>query len=132
MDRSLYLSLSHRASDLVDAGKHAQAIEVLRQLVDSDLPDFDKGVMCMNIATVHDKMGNRQAALQSYAEALDHECKTTSYFIAQQYAAYLSQLGLYADSIGVYQTLVQRTDLKAADGEMFRANILTLEGLARG
>ena len=132
MDRSLYISLSHRASDLVDAGEHAQAIEVLEQLVDSDLPDIDKGVMCMNIATVHDKMGNRQAALGRYADALDHERKTTSYFIAQHYAAYLSQLGMYADSIAIYQALTERIDLKPEDDRMFKANIRTLEALARG
>ena len=39
MDRNLYPSLANRASDLVDAGEHQQAIDVLEQFVDSDLPD---------------------------------------------------------------------------------------------
>lgn len=129
MDRNLYIALSRRASDLVDAGEYAQAIEVLQQLVDSDLPDFDKGMMCVNIATVHDKMGNRQAALKSYADALDHERNTASYFIAQEYAAYLSKIGMHADSIGIYQALMERSDLKSDDAGVFQANIRTLEAL---
>lgn len=76
MDRALYASLANRASDLVEAGEHRQAIEVLDQLVQSDLPDFDKAVMSLNIATVRDKMGDHEGALASYARALEYEGRT--------------------------------------------------------
>src|SRR5688572_2149292 len=103
MDPDLYSSLANRASDLVEAGEHQRAIDILEKLVESDLPDFDKAVMQLNIATVLDKMGDHEGALASYATALDFEGRTDGYFVAQQYAAYLAHLGRYADSIMVYQ-----------------------------
>jgi tetratricopeptide (TPR) repeat protein len=130
MDRSLYASLAHRASDLVEAGEHRQAIDVLQQLVDSELPDFDRAMMWLNIATVHDKMGNAPDALAAYDRALDLERGTDGYFIAQQHAAYLSQLGRYEDSIAAYRQLHAQTNVKQEDADVFLANIRTLEALA--
>ena len=132
MDHTLYASLANRASDLVEAGEHQQAIEILEQLVDSDLPDFDKAVMSLNIATVRDRMGDHDAALASYADALAYEGSTDSYFVAQQHAAYLSGLGRYEESISAYQGLIERPDVKAEDREIFAANVVTLRKLAGG
>lgn len=132
MDPNLYSSLANRVSDLVEAGEHQRAIDILEKLVESDLPDFDKAVMQLNIATVQGKMGDHEGALASYATALDFEGRTDGYFVAQQYAAYLAQLGRYADSITVYQGLIERPNLKPESREMFVANVATLQDLARG
>ena len=131
MDRTLYASLANRASDLVEAGEHQQAIDVLAQLVDSDLPDFDKAVMSLNIATVRDKMDDPEGALADYAIALEYERRTDSYFVAQQHAAYLAKLGRYDEGIAVYRELIERADVKAEDREVFAANVVTLQKLAR-
>ncbi|HEX7768896.1 MAG TPA: hypothetical protein VF422_02590 [Dokdonella sp.] len=130
MDHALYASLARRASDFVDAGEHQQALEILAQLVESDLPDFDKAVMSLNIATVRDKMGDHEAALASYADALEYERRTDSYFVAQQYAAYLAKLGRYDEGVSVYQALGERPDVKPEDRDMFAANVVTLRKLA--
>lgn len=130
MDHALYASLANRASDLVEAGQHQQAIDILGQLVQSDLPDFDKAVMSLNIATVRDKMGDHEAALASYADALAYEGRTSSYFVAQQHAAYLSGLGRYEESISAYHALIERPDVKPEDREIFAANVVTLQKLA--
>jgi tetratricopeptide (TPR) repeat protein len=130
MDRTLYASLARRASDLVDAGEHRQAIDVLQQLVDSDLPDFDKSMMWLNIGTVHHKLGSIDEALAAHDRALDYERLAGGYFVAQQHAAFLSQIGRYEDSIREYQDLHGRTDVKQEDADMFLANIRTLEKLA--
>lgn len=129
MDRALYASLANRASDLVEAGEHRQAIEILEQLVQSDLPDFDKAVMSLNIATVRDKMGDHEGALASYARALEYEGRTGSYFVAQQHAAYLSGLGRYEESISAYQGLIERPDVKPEDREIFVANVTIVQKL---
>ena len=130
MDRTLYASLANRASDLVDAGEHQAAIDVLAQLVDSVLPDFDKAMMSLNIATVRDKMGDHDGALASYAVALEYERNTESCFVAQQRAAYLARLGRYDEAISVYRSLLERPDIKPEEGEMFVANIATLGKLS--
>ena len=131
MDHALYASLANRASDLVEAGEHQQAIDILAQLVDSDLPDFDKAMMSLNIATVRDKMDDSEGALADYAIALEYERRTDSYFVAQQHAAYLAKLGRYDEGIAVYRELIERADVKAEDREVFAANVVTLQKLAR-
>ena len=130
MDHALYASLANRASDLVEAGEYQQAIDILAQLVDSDLPDFDKAVMSLNIATVRDKMDDPDGALADYAIALEYERRTDSYFVAQQHAAYLAKLGRYDEGIAVYRELIERVDVKAEDREVFAANVVTLQKLA--
>ncbi len=129
MDKQLYQSLASRASDLVVAGDRLAAIEILEELVHSDLPDFDRAMMCMNIAIVHDQLGDRDQALENYSRAVDLERNTESYFVAQSLAAYYSQLGMYDESIRSYDDLLRHPHLKPESREIFLENITTLEHL---
>ena len=126
MDRQLYSALASRASDLVDAGDRPAAIELLEQLVHSDLPDFDRAMMCMNIAIVQDQMGDTGKALETYASAVDLERKTESYFIAENRAAYCAKLGLYDESSRLYDDLLRHPHLKPEDQDRLLQNISTL------
>ena len=131
VDKQLYDSLANRASDLVVAGERLKAIEVLEELVRSDLPDFDRALMCLNIAIVHDQMGSSDKALEAYSRAVDLEGTTDSYFVAQSRAAYCSRLGMYGESLRSYEDLLRHGHLKPEDREMFLANIATLGNLSR-
>jgi tetratricopeptide (TPR) repeat protein len=129
VDKQLYASLAGRASDLVVAGDRLAAVEILEELVRSDLPDFDRAMMCMNIAIVHDQLGDRDQALENYSRAVDLERNTESYFVAQSLAAYYSQLGMYDESIRSYDDLLRHGHVKPEDREMFLKNIETLRHL---
>jgi tetratricopeptide (TPR) repeat protein len=126
MDQQLYASLANRASDLVVAGERTKAIEILEQLVRSDLPAFDRAMMCMNIAIVQGQMGDSAKALDTFCRAADLERATQSYFVAQSRAAYLSELGRYGDSIRAYDDLLLHEHLTPEDRDMFLKNIATL------
>lgn len=129
MDKQLYASLANRASDLVVAGQRLEAIDVLEELVRSDLPDFDRAMMCLNIAIVHDQLGDPDKALETYARAVELEQATESYFVAQSRAAYCSQRGMYDESIRCYDDLLRHEHLKPDDRAMFAENIATLRRL---
>ena len=131
VDKQLYASLANRASDLVVAGEHLNAIDVLEELVRSDLSAFDRAMMCMNIAIIHDQMGDPDKALETYSRAVDLEQATGSYFVAQSRAAYYSELGMYDESTRSYDDLLRHDDLKQADREMFLKNIATLRHLGK-
>lgn len=131
MDKQLYENLASRASDLVVAGKRDEAIRILEELVHSDLPLFDRAIMCMNIAVVNDQMGDSAKALENYARAVDMERETESYFIAQSRAAYYSKLGLYDESIRCYDALLSHAALTPESRDMFLKNIETLKELGR-
>lgn len=129
MDRNLYVALTSRAAGLVDAGQYPEALDIFEEIVASDLGDVDKSMMCINLAVVHDKMGQRDQALTSYGRALAYERPTGAYFAEQHRAAYFSQIGMYAESIECYLELLARTDLKATDRDAFSQNVATLEKL---
>ena len=87
--------------------------------------------MCMNIAIIHDQMGDPDKALQTYSRAVDLEQATESYFVAQSRAAYYSELGMYDESIRSYDDLLRHDHLKPGDREMFLKNIATLRRLGK-
>lgn len=132
MDRQLYSSLANRASDLVLAGDRPGAIELLEQLVASDLPDLDRAMMCMNVAIIHDQMGDTALALETYTRAVDIERGTDAYFVAQSMAAYYSRLGLYDESARSYGDLLRHAHLQPGDRDVFLQNIDTLRRLRNG
>ena len=130
MDKQLYASLASRASRLVEAGDREQAIGILEELVRSDLPVFDRAMMCMNIAIVYGQMGEPEKALENYTRAVDLERETDSFFIAQSQAAYLSQLGRYDESRRSYEALLSHAHLTSDSRELFLKNIETLKRMA--
>lgn len=132
MERALYVSLAKQASDLVDQGEYGKATEIFEQIAGSELPDVDKCISWVNLATVEDKRGDSEAALACLARALDYERKTDAYFIAQHRAAYLSKIGRHRDSLSAYRDLVDRPGVRPDDVAVFKANILTLEKLVAG
>lgn len=129
MDRTLYQTLSRRAADLVEAGDRQQAIVILEELVQSDLPALDQAIMCMNIAIIQDQLGNSKLALQTYARAVDIERTTESCFVEQSKAAYLARIGNYTESIQAYEDLLRHEHVNDKDREMFFTNINTLSRL---
>lgn len=131
MDRSTYVALAHRASALVDDARYPEAIALFEEILAAGLPDFDKGITWVNIATVRDKQGDTAAALDCLDTAMSYEHGAGACFIAQHRAAYLSKLGRHADSAAAYRALLERSDLRDEDAEVFRANLATLERLQR-
>lgn len=129
MDEKLYSELARRASALVEAGDRPAAIEILEQLVASDLPEFDRAMMCMNIAIVQDQLGETGKALETYAAAVDLERRTESSFIAESRAAYCAKLGLYDASSRYYDDLLRHPHLKPGARERLLQNIATLDQL---
>ncbi len=129
MDNQLYSALANRASALVEAGDRSAAIEILEQLVSSDLPDFQRAMMCMNIAIVQVQLGETEKALQTYAAAVDLERQTESCFVAESRAAYCAKLGLYDESSRYYDDLLRHPHLKPGDRDRLLQNIATLSKL---
>jgi len=85
--------------------------------------------MCLNIATVYDQQGKRDQALEAFAQAVDIERATDSYYAASSRAAYYSQIGLYEESSRCYDDLLRHKALKPEDRDVFLQNIQTLSKL---
>ena len=87
MDYRAYVDAMQLVSDQVDAQQYAEAVTGLRRLLDSDLLDADKAVLCINMAVVHDKMGSPPR--RSPGTIVDYERAYRRHLAAESKAAYL-------------------------------------------
>jgi len=126
MDYNDYLQASRKAAHLVEAGDYPGAISVLQALVASDISDFDKAMMCVNLAIVHEKMGQEQAALDWYDKGIAYEEPSRRYTIAEMKAAYLAEKGRNQESLDLYTHLLSQPVLTEADKARLQKNIETL------
>lgn len=73
MDYDEYVAPAHRAAQLVEAGEHEQALDILGALLGNDISDVDKAMMCHNIGIVQEKVGRGPEALASYERGMSYK-----------------------------------------------------------
>jgi len=114
-------------TQMFEAGNLQAALEIFTGLVNSDISEVDKSVMCLNIAVVYDKLGNIQQCLEWYTKAVQFE-KPHCKFEAQEYlATYLKQIGRPRDSLKVLESLLPSAHLTEQDKVRIRQNIEELK-----
>jgi len=123
MDYLEYQNRIHRGTQLFEAGNLQAALEVFLGLVNSDISDIDKSLMCINVAVIYEKSENSPQALQWYMRGVQYE-KSHSRFEVQEYlAVYLTELGRLRDSLKVYESLLPSSHLKEEDKVRIRQRI---------
>lgn len=123
MDYKEYVKHVQKADRLVQHGDYTSALEILYSLVESDLADPDKAVMCVNVAILWDKLGQPEEALHWYGRGMGHERRAGGHFAAESRAAYLAQLGRLEESLLAYEDLAARESLDEQTRERVRQNI---------
>lgn len=118
-----YVKRVQKADRLAREGDHASALDVLSSLVESELADPDKAVMCVNIAILRDQLGQPEEALCWYGRGIDYERRTGGHFAAESRAAYLAQLGRLEESLRAYEELAAQASLDEQTRERVRQNI---------
>jgi tetratricopeptide (TPR) repeat protein len=126
MDYQAYVDAMQRVSDQVDAQRYAEAVTGLRRLLDSDLLDADKAVLCINMAVVHDKMGKASEALAWYDRGVDYERAYRRHLAAESKAAYLYTSGRPGEALSLYETLLRERSLGEADKQRLAHNVTSL------
>ena len=123
MDYQDYDQRVRQVAASVDSGKFDEAIPLLHGLIDSDLPDLDKSMMCINMAVTYDHKGRVDEALAWYDRGIAYEAVYFRFFVTEHKAAYLHRLKRYAESLAIYEQLLDQSFTTAVDNERFRANI---------
>jgi tetratricopeptide (TPR) repeat protein len=127
MDYQEYQNRINRGTQMFEAGNLQAALEVFQGLVNSDISDIDKSLMCINVAVIYEKSNNSQQALQWYMRAVQFE-KPHCRFDAQEYLAiYLTELGRLRDALKVYESLLPSSHLKEEDKLRLRQKIEELK-----
>lgn len=127
MTQAEFVARSQELADRVDAGDLAGGLAVAEELVASDLPDLDKVIVCVNGATVCEKMGRDAEALGWLERAIELERPLLRFFAAEHYAASLAGRDRNADSLAIYRRLVFQPYLTQRDRERMQANVRELE-----
>ncbi len=127
MEYTEYVAETQRAADLVQLEQYNQAYEILNRLLNTDISDIDKSMMCVNLAVVCDKQGKVNEALSWYDRGMTYEQPCSRVFVAMQKAGYLASRGLAAESRNLYLQLQALSFLTESDKETIRRNLNTLD-----
>jgi hypothetical protein len=129
MDYDEYGQLTQRVAELVDKDKdYAQAVTILQTLIDSDLTDIDKSMMCVNMATVCNLMGHEDHALAWFDHGIALEQPLMRDFVAMRKAAYLVEKGRKAEAEAIYEQLLPAPFLTLNEREQIKHNLKVIRG----
>ena len=123
MDYADYVQGTQRAADLVQAGHYDEAMEILRRLLNRDISDIDKSIMCLNIAVVYDKLDQSERALEWHDRGIVFERPYARVFVALHKAGYLATQARVQESLQLYRELATLPFLTESDKETIRHNL---------
>ncbi len=126
MDYADYLERTQRAANFVQNGMYEEALALLNDLVNSDVSDIDKSMMCLNLAVVCDKYKRVDLALEWHDKGIEYERPYARAFVALYKAGYLATQGYVEESRALYRELLGLPFLTESDKETIRRNLETL------
>ena len=118
-----YQQLSQNAAQLTEGGKFDQAEAIYRQLLESDISDRDKSIICYNLTILSEKAGRKYDILKWYDEGIRFEERHCQYFVTEKKAIYLANIGETRDSLSVLKQLYQQPYLTEGDKSRIQQNI---------
>lgn len=121
-DESFYL-----AARLVDNSQHDDAITVLRPLIECELDNMVKSMVCINMATIYGLKGQDTDALGWYERGIGYERALGRYFVAECKAAFMAEKGWNSDSLSLYERLLAEPSLTDEARERIQHNISILK-----
>jgi tetratricopeptide (TPR) repeat protein len=129
LERTLgrYFVAQHKANYCVEKSRHDDALAVITALVDSDISDLDKANACLSAASVCDKLGRQDKALDWYDRGIKYEFPHHRYYVAEHKAVYLAGKGQTKESLRIYDRLSREASLTESDKDRIRKNISLLQ-----
>ena len=118
-----YVQWVQKTSQLIQEAHCKEAVDVLYQLILSDISEIDKADMCVNLAVVYDRMGNTSEAMAWYDKGIAYEQNYCRFVVAEKKAHYLSQLGLSNQAVPIYESLMKQPFVSESEKERMRTTI---------
>lgn len=126
MDYQHYCDAMQRVSDQVDAGKYDDAIAGLTVLLNSDLLEADKAVLCLNMAVIYDKLQKPRDVQGWYERGMDYERSYRRYMVAEHRAGWLYTSGQLDEALSAFQALARDRSIAEADKQRLDHNVAAL------
>lgn len=126
MDYPTYVDAMQRIATLVDQRSYDEALTEIRTLLASDLLDRDKGVLCINMAVIYDKLEQPTDALEWYDRGIGYERTYRSHMVAEHKAAFLVAHGKHAEGLRLYDELKRDRSLGESDKHRLTQTVTAL------
>jgi len=126
MDYDAYVRVTHEAARLDEAGDAAGALAVFQRLMDADIAEIDRSLMCHNAGVLLDKLGRPEEALKAYDRGIALESPLCRSQVAEQKAGLLHRLGRNAEALSLYRWMESRRWASETEKQRFRQNIAAL------
>jgi len=128
MEYQEFVNRIQQANQLLSSGRFQETVDFLYLLFLSDISDVDKAAICVNLATVYDRMGNTETAITWYDKGIGLEQNYSRFEVSEKKAQYLSQLGRSKESVAIYETLIKQPFVSESDKERMRKTIQAFLG----
>lgn len=107
-------------------GAHREALAVLNELAASDLPELDRAMVFVYAAEAHDRLGDVDAALGAFDQAIALETPLRRFSAAFKKADYLLRLGRKDESRELFTSLLDRPEATLAERHSLKARLKLL------
>ncbi len=128
MDGKEYNATAHYAAARFEAGDVAEARALFERIVaDPDVPDLDRSMMSVNLATVLTSAGAREAEVEAaYDQAIELERRWMRCFAAEHKVAWLVTIGRHWEARELLVRLRDQPWLRFDERDRIDANLATL------
>lgn len=127
MEYQEYSRIANEVARLDGEQKFVEAVELLRGLVESDISDLDKSIMCYNAAMIcGDKLKLHEDAQAWYDTGIAYEAPYFRFFVTEHKAAYLANSGYPQESLAIYEHLMLQPYVQEVDKERIWNNVVIL------
>lgn len=126
MDFEELRAATERAEKLTAAGDDRAAARVLAELAASDLPALDRAMAWTHCASAHERLGETEAALAAYDDAIEIETPLRRFSAAFKKADFLLRAGRTDESRGLFKALLERPEATLAERQSFASRLKLL------
>ncbi len=129
MEYMQYYNQMYQAGQLSEKGHTAKARRMFEQLLNSDISDIDKSMICMNIAMLYKKQRDKANALKWFDKGIGFEQQQARFFVTQHKASYLQACGRIHEASQIYRDLITQPYVTEKEKYQFQNEIARLSAL---
>ncbi len=126
MEYAVYHKIMHDAAAAFEAGDYDTAIAGFHGLLDADISDVDKAMICNNLAVISDRLGDKERALEWFDAGIAYEGPHYRFFIAECKAKFFVDNNCPNDALRLYEYLGKQRFLSEADKDRVLGNAAIL------
>ncbi|MGC0143644.1 hypothetical protein [Pseudactinotalea sp. Z1732] len=130
MDHQEYSDLTQQANAAFEEGRAQEAVQIFHRLISSaTLPQVDRSVMAVNLATVLQKSGADARQVEAaYDQGIALEQRVYRSFVREHKASWLDESGRPGEAAMIYRQLLAEHWPSSSERLRFQHNLTLVTG----